>query len=82
MLFSSHVDDIALQNFNVSSACLSCTASRTGCPCFVLSEAGAAFLLYLIGFLICWGLLFKVNWVFFMYCCCLGSVPFDCCLLE
>jgi hypothetical protein len=30
----SHVDDIALQNFNVSSA--SCTESWTGCSYFVL----------------------------------------------
>jgi hypothetical protein len=30
----SHVDDIALQNFNASSA--SCTESWTECSCFVL----------------------------------------------
>ncbi len=45
-----YVDEIASQNFNVSSAGLSCTASRTGCPCYAFFQGGVAFLLYLIRF--------------------------------
>ncbi len=56
MLFSSHVDDIALQKFTLSSA--SCTESWTGCPCFV-------FFLSWCGVLIIFDLFFLYVEVFF-----------------
>ncbi len=76
----SRVEDIALQNFNVSRA--SCTESWTGCLffCSLLSWCGV-FITFDLVFLY-FEVFFKVDQVFFLCTSCLSFVSIDCCLLE
>jgi hypothetical protein len=75
VLFSSYIDDIAFTKFLCKQRWFVMHCVKDGVSVFrsCLRRCGGL-IMFDLAFLICWGLLFTVNWVFSVFRCCLGSI--------